>query len=102
MKIYLRHIKKFGGYIFSRQNTPRRTYNLIRAIISWKITKSLKLNTYPITLTICPGNICNLSCELCPVGLKFKGRKKGFMKFQDFKKIIDEVGPYIYELYLFN
>ena len=102
IKALLRHSEKFRRYIFSKENNFKRSYNLIKAIINWKIFHPIKLKTYPITLTICTGNICNLSCKLCPVGLKQEGRKQGFMKFEDFKKIIDETGKYLYELYLFN
>ncbi len=102
ISVFLKHSGKFIGYMSSKENNFKRSYNLIRAVINWKIFKPLKLKTYPITLTICTGNICNLSCELCPIGLKQKGRNAGFLKFNDFKKIIDEVGGYLYELYLYN
>lgn len=100
--IFSRHSRKFLGYMLSKENNLRRGYNLLKAIINWKILKRIKLKTYPVSLTICPGDICNLSCELCPVGLKQEGRKKGFMKFENFKKIIDELGEYLYEVYLYN
>ncbi|MEN7982329.1 MAG: radical SAM protein [Nanoarchaeota archaeon] len=102
LAIHIRPFKKFIKLLLTKQNNLKRTNNLIHTIINWKIFKSLKLKTYPLSMIICPGNICNLNCQLCPVGLKESGRDKGLMKFSLFKKIIDECGPYLYEIYLYN
>jgi len=47
-------------------------------------------------------NACPLSCPLCPTGKKESSAVKGLMKFSTFKKIFDEIGPYLYELHLYN
>lgn len=101
LRIHFRPYKRFLGHLILKENNLTKTLNLIKAVISWKF-HSIKLNSYPLCLFICPGNICNLKCKLCPTGLNQEGRKKGFMKFEDFKKIIDECGPYLYDIQLYN
>ncbi len=50
---------------------------------------------YPYWLTIDPTNICTLRCPFCPTGQQRNSRPKEAMFFQNFKKIIDELGPYL-------
>lgn len=50
---------------------------------------------YPFWLVIDPTNICNLRCPFCPTGQNRNSRVKTVMPFDDFKKIIDELGPYL-------
>ncbi len=57
---------------------------------------------YPIKLTIDACNICNLHCPLCPTGQGRTDRSKGKMSFDDFRRIIDELGAYIYTVDLHN
>lgn len=45
---------------------------------------------YPSTVFLEVTNACNASCPLCPIGAKVDKRKKGFMKLDEFKRIIDE------------
>ncbi len=58
--------------------------------------------TFPASLTICPGNVCNLNCVLCPTGQNDGGRKKGLLSLELFKKVMDECGPYLWEVDLYN
>ena len=50
---------------------------------------------YPYDVIIDPCNICMLHCPLCPTGLGETSRRKAIMKFELFKKIIDEIGDYV-------
>jgi len=93
---------KLKKLIFSENFTWKKFYNLLLAKIQWRILKNSKLITYPAALTICPGNLCNLSCVLCPTGQNDPGRHKGFLKLELFKKIMDECGPYLWEVNLYN
>jgi radical SAM protein with 4Fe4S-binding SPASM domain len=61
--------------------------------------KKLICNYPPLTLFIEPINICNLKCKMCPQS-GIMERKKGMMKIDTYKKIIDECHPYINNLYL--
>lgn len=79
----------------------RRIENLFLA----KISKSLKLTKvlgYPTTLMLEPVNYCNLKCPLCPTGQGLIKRKKEALSFENAKKIIDQLGPEIIHLRLWN
>lgn len=49
----------------------------------------------PDRLYIESTNICNLSCIMCPTGRKEQVRKKGFMEWELFKSIVDEMAPWV-------
>ncbi len=40
-------------------------------------------------------NICNLKCIMCPTGRGEVTRPKGFMDFDVFRQIVDEMAPYV-------
>lgn len=88
-------------YKLSENKTITQKCNYILASIQFSL-KSSYLYSYPIKLTIDPSNYCNLRCELCPSGNKAAGRTRAFMSFDTFKKVVDECGPYLWEIDLFN
>ncbi|MBN2461800.1 MAG: SPASM domain-containing protein [Candidatus Cloacimonetes bacterium] len=49
-----------------------------------------------------PTNICNLRCPLCPSGNGSLQRSRGYMDFQHYRKIIDEVKHYAAMICLWN
>lgn len=51
------------------------------------------------TIIIEPTNSCNLKCPVCPTSQNMK-RKKGFMKFEDFKNIVDSIEPITKKIYM--
>jgi MoaA/NifB/PqqE/SkfB family radical SAM enzyme len=61
-----------------------------------------KLISKPYHIVIDPTNACNLGCPLCPTGLGLSQRTKGLLKFNEFRKIVDEVEDYCIELHLYN
>ncbi len=89
-------------YLFSKYSTIKKRINLIKAIWNWKIRKPLILNNYPIQIILGTGPICNLNCFLCPSGQKAKGRKIGFLQKEVVLKVIDELGPYLFSVGLYN
>ncbi len=40
-------------------------------------------------------NICNLGCIMCPTGRKEITRRHGYMKWEVFKQIVDEMAPHV-------
>lgn len=58
--------------------------------------KKTKLRYLPIRLWIEPTNICNLKCVMCPQSTD-TSKRKGYMDFSLFKKIIDEAKRFIYD-----
>ena len=93
-----RKLNYFLKYVLAH---PTRLINLLKINLS----KQLKLTSvfgFPITLMVEPTNICNLKCPLCPTGAGLIKRAKGFMKFNDFKKIINEMSNYVIHLRMWN
>lgn len=52
----------------------------------------------PYRMKIEPTNICNTQCQLCPTGIGLKGRDKGKMTFEDYKRLVDQLKRYLYTL----
>ena len=94
---------RFKRHVFTllHHSTPRKLLNLIAIELQRKMRRT-KVVGYPYYLIIDPSNICNLNCPLCPTGLNTPGRKKQHVSFNAFKKIIDRLYPYAYEVALHN
>lgn len=56
---------------------------------------------WPTHLMVEPSTRCNLRCALCPVTAGLE-RPQGFMDLEIFKKVIDEVGDYVFTLLLWD
>jgi len=72
----------------------------LKKIVNWVLTevsaffKPSRPWGFPTILQIEPSSHCNLQCPFCPVSSGM-GRLAGHMKFELFKKIIDQVGEYL-------
>lgn len=94
--------KKIDTYLFNGNYTPRRLWNVARSIYYYRYSKSPIVRSKPIRMVIDAGNICQLKCPLCPTGLERPTRKKSLLKFDGFKKVLDEAGSYLCEIDLYN
>ncbi len=56
----------------------------------------------PATIQVEPTNDCNLGCPLCPSGSGLMSRPRGYMRFELFKNILDEIGDYLVLVILFS
>lgn len=79
----------------------KKVYNSIVPRIYTLIGKT-RLPYYPAKISIESGNLCNLRCPLCPTGQQDKSAKKGFLSFDVFQKIIDEIGKNLTMIRLYN
>ncbi|MBM2834608.1 MAG: cmo, partial [Candidatus Brocadiaceae bacterium] len=61
-----------------------------------------RLPYYPSKISIESGNLCNLRCPLCPTGQQDKSARKGFISFDIFKKVVDEIGQHLTVIRLYN
>ncbi len=61
-----------------------------------------RLPYYPSKISIESGNLCNLRCPLCPTGQQDKSAQKGFISFDVFKKVTDEMGKNLTLIRLYN
>lgn len=56
----------------------------------------------PYWLTLDPTNFCQLRCPFCPTGAERKVRAKAILRFEDYKKLIDELGPTLLHIDFMN
>lgn len=94
---FLRHLDKYSIHTLNL----KKIKNFIIACVEEEQIKT-RLKSKPYRVIIEPTNACNLGCQLCPTGLNASDRKKGIMKLEKFKKIIDEVKEYCIEIHLYN
>ncbi|MFH1587679.1 MAG: radical SAM protein [Candidatus Diapherotrites archaeon] len=90
-----RSVKRF---IFTKYFSLRKFFNVISLMFQGVVLKSGKVSAYPLKISFDPTNICMLKCPLCPTGRGSKDRDRGMMKLVSFKKLLDEVGAYLYEI----
>jgi len=94
---FLKYINKFA---VSSLNLKKIKNFLIACVEEKKF--STKLESMPYKVIVDPTNACNLGCPLCPTGVGASTRKKGILKFEKFKKLVDEVKDYCIEMHLYN
>ena len=99
---YERIKKILDAFIFNKHITIRKLINLSLIFIQHQFLKNSKVYGYPIRLVIEPTNFCNLDCSLCHAGISNKKLERGMMSFEDFKKVIDELKDYLFEIDLYN
>ena len=92
---------KAARRLLSTDKTPKQKWNLVKARLAY-LRRAPLVPAYPVKLTIDPCNYCNLHCAFCPVGQGAKGRQQGVMTFELFQRLIDECGPYLWTIDLFN
>ena len=88
-------------YIFTPYTSPKKLANLFLAFLE-NIFKPEVARAKPIKLVVDVTNFCNLRCPLCPTGRRDKARSRGFMDFEKFKKIFDELAPYLLVVDFYN
>ena len=84
-----------------RMSTIKKIYNFLLPHISTFLGRT-KLSYYPTKISIESGNLCNLRCPLCPTGQQDKSAMRGFLSFDIFKKVIDEIGQNLTMIRLYN
>lgn len=78
---------------FIQKLNCRKIFNIFLVWISYLLSNfSKKVIVFgtPFHLSIEPSSYCNLKCVECPTGNETLTRNKSFLKFDLFKKIIDE------------
>jgi len=79
----------------------KKIMNASRCVLSYLLKKPV-VHAYPFILMIEPTNYCNLRCPLCPTGNGSLKAPRGFMKLENYRKIIDECGDYLLNVTLWN
>lgn len=87
---------------FPRRHTALRIFNLFLNQISRRIFKSTYVFGYPLNASIESTNFCNLNCPMCSTNKDYSDRKQEKIDWQTYKKVIDEIGRYLYVVGPFN
>ncbi len=80
--------------------SPRRLARRIRQKANMPVkyaSYELKLErapTFPDRVYVESTNVCNLDCIMCPTGLHIDTRPKGYMDWELYTAIIDEIAPF--------
>jgi MoaA/NifB/PqqE/SkfB family radical SAM enzyme len=61
-----------------------------------------KVRARPLQITIDSSNICQLSCPICPTGMKKHDRPSGKAKEELLTNLLAEVGDYLFAINFFN
>lgn len=101
MSAIVNNIKPLFRILAEKQPLGRKANKIVIGLQK-KFLKNSKVLGYPHTVSIDPCSLCNLSCALCPAGEGKKGKKLGMMSFVDYRKIVDELAPYVCAIHLYN
>ncbi len=77
-----------------RLNLKEKADNFI-LIEKQKLNREEYVSGYPYWLTIDPSNFCTLKCPFCPTGQGRDSRTKAMLSLDNFKRVIEELGPYL-------
>jgi hypothetical protein len=81
--------------------TARRLLNFYR--MQWEEARGrVVLRSRPVKLTLEATSACNLSCPACFTGAGEVGRARGGMSLDLYRKLMDELGPYLFEVEFYN
>ncbi len=81
---------------FLRHATPTKVLNLANVYRERRGIHS-RVTCYPFEIVIDITNRCNLRCPLCATGQHLNDRPRGEIDFEDFKRVIDELAPYLFK-----
>ncbi|MDD5148283.1 MAG: radical SAM protein [Candidatus ainarchaeum sp.] len=94
--------RSIGRFIFTPYFGIRKLANIGLLGTQFFLFKNSKLVGYPFKLSFDPCSICQLNCPLCPTGQGKDGRSLGRMDFEKYKKVLEEMAPFLYEADLNN
>jgi len=94
LKYFLKKLKHFAEW---PNHSPKRLANRVA-----NYTSRLKAGEHalglPSVVMIEISSACQLRCPLCPVGSQTLDRVSQIMPLETFKKIVDELGDYLYHI----
>jgi len=80
---------------------PKAYLNVFKLRLNLVLKREIVSN-YPVVAFIEPNLFCNLHCPACPTGLNLGLRPTVSIGEELFKSTIDEIGEYIFRLYMYN
>lgn len=100
--VALTRTKRIAEYLFAfaAKANIERAVNLVRNEIEFQSGKTA-LQSYPPTVTVDITNNCQLRCPLCATGRKEIGRPQQVMPLENYTKLIREIAPRAYQVFLY-
>jgi len=84
-----------------KNKKPKAYFNFLRSLE--ERSKNAKIvRSRPYLLYLDPVSYCNLECPFCETGKRRGSREAAKLPLDNFKKVIDELGDYIFDLTLYN
>ncbi len=81
--------------------TPRRLLNSY--LVNYQHARGdVRLRGYPLVVTVESTNACNLRCPYCFTGAGEDGRPKSMLQMPLYRRVIDELGPYAWQVEFYN
>jgi MoaA/NifB/PqqE/SkfB family radical SAM enzyme len=80
---------------------PKAYLNVLKLRINMALKREA-VNSYPVVAFIEPNLYCNLQCPACPTGLRLGLRPTVAIDEELFKATIDQIGDYVFQLYMYN
>jgi MoaA/NifB/PqqE/SkfB family radical SAM enzyme len=80
---------------------PKAYFNVLKLRVNMALKREA-IGNYPVAAFIEPNLYCNLQCPACPTGLRLGLRPTVAIDEELFKATIDEIGDYIFQLYMYN
>lgn len=94
----------FDAINFISKLSLHKCTNFVRVKMSYvysSVTKSNRIWGIPVSISVEPTNVCNLSCPQCPTGNKSLKRAKGEFNKSTYIKILDELHKKLMYLILY-
>jgi MoaA/NifB/PqqE/SkfB family radical SAM enzyme len=80
---------------------PKAYLNVLKLRVNMALKREA-ITSYPVAAFIEPNLYCNLQCPACPTGLRIGLRPTVGIDEELFRTAIDEIGDYVFQLYMYN
>lgn len=85
----------------ARMGLWRKLGNYLRIELDLKLRRE-RTSAFPYNLVIDPANACTLRCPFCPTGRGKGTRTTGLLRWEDYVKVMDQLGPYLLKTEFYN
>ncbi len=87
-----------------KKTTFLKIGNAIKLYSSYLMSHLFKIpyrHAFPLSVSVEPASFCNLKCPECPTGRNELKAEKGIININTFRKAINELSPYLFNLILY-
>jgi radical SAM protein with 4Fe4S-binding SPASM domain len=97
------HVLRYRKYLRNaRHLTTRKLANILRTEWRYRANNPAMHGLCPYILFVDLSNSCNLKCPLCPTGRGHLIPRDNRMTLENYKKLIEPLCDYLYQVFLFN